>query len=522
MTDYLLPTNIYPSSQQWRIVDNVGVFQSPFTGGIRTVARTGARMGCTLTYPPMKGQDRARMEAFVASLRGKGNRAYVLDFAHTQRGSFPATELLTNNDFSNGTTGYSGTNVSQAVSDCVLRSTRLASGVTNVVHNSSAATAVQYAPYAARVMMQRSVAATQLGIGIGSSATGVEYGFTSGSIGGLITKAVVPFGTSLYTTAFDEQASGIGSREFYDTSYISLARCALIDNGPNALIQSDTFQTTWTTVNASVSANAAAAPDGTTTMDALVDTVGNVNHALTQAFTVTSAAQDVEFGVSVLGGARGFCAVELAAAGGSAIVYVNLTTGAVSTAAAVSGNFTNPRAFVVSQGNSRFRIWIVARKGGSETSVSATVYACNVTGATAYIGAGTNAIYVWRGSASVNSVPSRSAQTTTTALASGTSQTGSGIYVKGLPASTSGLLKVGDVIQCGDQINIVTAPLDSDAAGLGYLQCGNPWRVAVADNTPIHVKTPMAKMILVSDTLDWDTGPGQFSGFQLEFIEDVA
>jgi hypothetical protein len=32
----------------------------------------------------------------------------------------------------------------------------------------------------------------------------------------------------------------------------------------------------------------------------------------------------------------------------------------------------------------------------------------------------------------------------------------------------------------------------------------------------------MCKMLVVSDSLDWDTVPGRFSGFQLELIEDVT
>jgi hypothetical protein len=68
----------------------------------------------------------------------------------------------------------------------------------------------------------------------------------------------------------------------------------------------------------------------------------------------------------------------------------------------------------------------------------------------------------------------------------------------------------------------VASDLDSDAAGRGLLTVGLPWRVSPADNDPIHVNTPMAKMILASEDISWETGPGQFSSFQLEFVEDVA
>lgn len=95
------------------------------------------------------------------------------------------------------------------------------------------------------------------------------------------------------------------------------------------------------------------------------------------------------------------------------------------------------------------------------------------------------------------------------------------MYLKGLPPSTSGLLRVGDPVQIGNQLNFCTAQLDSDAAGLGVLQVGLPWRVSPADNDPVIFNRPMAKMLVAND-IEWDTTPGQFSGFQLELVEDVT
>lgn len=526
MTDVLWPTNIIPSSQTWGVVDNVGVNQSPLSGSIRTVARTGARMKCTLTLPPLNGQDRARMMAFIAALRGRSNRAYVPDFSTTLRGSFPATELLTNNDFSNGTTGWTGgTAGTLAVTERVARVTRTAYAEMNIIPTGYS-TVSQYAPLVARAMVS--------GFSIGAAGFGI-YAADSGSVASgasytpanprMMVVSIIPSTTQAWAYIYDAYTGEIAG-DFIESPYISLSRCALADAGANLLLQSDTFNTTWSTTNCTVSANAHTAPDGTVTADSLIESgATNVAHNFNQNITVSSAAQDVTFSVSVVSITRAWCAIRLIENTGSmqAYVFVNLATGAAGTTTASGANWSNVRAHVVSQGQGWYRITVTARKTNAATSLTCAIQSATADASFTYAGsAATDAICVWRACASPGSVPSRGSQTTSTAVASGTAQTGSGIYVKGLPVSTSGLLKAGDMVQMGNQINIVTAPLDSNASGLGYLQCGNPWRASIADNDPLIVKTPMAKMILASEDMSWETGPGQFSPFQLEFIEDVT
>lgn len=105
----------------------------------------------------------------------------------------------------------------------------------------------------------------------------------------------------------------------------------------------------------------------------------------------------------------------------------------------------------------------------------------------------------------------------------GASQTGSALNVKNLPASTNGLLLAGDVVAIYTtqwELKRVTAALNSDGSGLGYLQFESALRAAPADSAPIAVHAPMAKFILGKDS-STQTRPGMYSDFDLEFVEVI-
>jgi hypothetical protein len=525
MTDYLWPPDIIPSSQTWGVLDPAGMFTSPLSGSVRTVSRPGARLRCMVTVPPIKGRDRRRLMAILGSLRGRSNRLWMPDYSVTREGPFPATELLTNNDFSNGTTGWSGGSVTQSASDRVLRSTRTGAGSISFQYNPSSATGVQYAPYVVRAFVARSLpSAALLSIGIGSTSTNNAYAYAAAQAEGLISASGVPSGTALHATLSDEQATGIGAGQYYDVSRVSLARCIQVDNGPNALLYSDQIDNAaWTKTGlSSVSANTVTAPDGSTTADALVEDAATSAHSVHQAVTVTSAAADYCLAIAVRASNRNWCALELTEGTGSTSVtqFFNVSTGATGTGA-TGASWSNRRQFVVDMGGGWYCLVLIGRKTNAATSITARIYAASADNTADYAGGSFAALVLWRATLAQSSAPVRLTQTTTTAT-TGTSQTGRSLYVKGLPASTQGLLRQGDPVQLGNQLNFVASDLDSDAAGKGLLTVGLPWRHYPADNDPVIVNTPMAKMILASEDINWDTGPGQFSSFQIELVEDVA
>jgi len=141
-------------------------------------------------------------------------------------------------------------------------------------------------------------------------------------------------------------------------------------------------------------------------------------------------------------------------------------------------------------------------------------------GTTSYLGNGTSSIYAWRCGCARSSFPVRPAQTTTVGTA-GTSQTGTGMYVKGLPVSTSGLLLAGDFVEINGDLMQVTASLDSDAAGRGVLQIHRRPTTAIADNTPIIVNNPFGRFRLASDPRIVERF-GVYTDVDLQLIEATA
>jgi hypothetical protein len=63
--------------------------------------------------------------------------------------------------------------------------------------------------------------------------------------------------------------------------------------------------------------------------------------------------------------------------------------------------------------------------------------------------------------------------------------------------------------------------LKSNSSGQGQLVFEPPLRASPADNAPISIYRPMARYILATDEVAWDTRQGLFSDFTLDFIEDI-
>ena len=89
----------------------------------------------------------------------------------------------------------------------------------------------------------------------------------------------------------------------------------------NLLQQSETFQTTWTAINSTISTNATTAPNGTLTADKLIDNAVLTNHRIQQ--TTTSASGSNTFSVFAKKSELEFIALRI----GSDIGYFNLNDG---------------------------------------------------------------------------------------------------------------------------------------------------------------------------------------------------
>lgn len=522
MADLIIPPWMRVSGGRFDIVSNTAAASSIFTGAVRTLARTGDRVKTMIRIDNASSREsapvRALARAIRAGMRGQANRIWFTDPSYTRRGSFPTSELLTNNTFASGTTGWTGDGATLTVADRTLRATYVnatsACGFTR-----SGISVTQYAPHVLRAAFSSFRGAVSTGVAqlvtTGITATGSVSGV------GMATATIVPETTTVLAEPYFSRSGSVYG-DYMECPYISLARCALADNGPNLLQRSNEIDNAyWTKLNCTVDTNNAVAPDNTTTADLLRETAVNAGHQVSStAVTVSSSAADYAFTVCVAPSSRTWCFIEMdeSSGGTSAVAYFNLSTGAVGSSG-VNAGWANIRTFSKSLGNGWYALSIVARKTSAATSVTGVVGIATGNSAPSYLGtAGLAAIAISDATLAQSSVPTRPVRTSS-ASTTGTTQSGLGIYLKGLPASTSGLLLPGDWVQIGKQLCIVAASLDSDSMGWGYLLLGYPIRTATSDNDPVIIHEPFGRFIATSNEGGWDESPGGFSNFEFELIE---
>lgn len=525
MADYVWPPSLRMSSVSWRYLSNAGAQTSPLTGVTRTISRSGDRLACSIRVSGSSGAERAQLQALTAALAGQSHRIYLPDLANPRRGVFPSSELLTNPEFIEGTTGWSGdSRYSRAVVDGVYRATVNANTGAAAYPAFQNPTYVQYAPYAMRAFMRA------------GRGTWAPYVYTAGTnnvtvAGGTgygVSGAVPLATTGTSSGVYDNSTTGLSQGDFLDLHYASLTRCAQVDNGPNLLLQSNSFSTApWTLNNATSGANGTAGPDGTISSQALVENATNAAHNAQQTFTISSAAADVAISCDIKQGTRGWGYLQLFEATGSSIVtgYFNVATGVVGNVYA-GANWSNGRLFIVDRGNGWYRCHMVARKTNAATSVTGYVGSATGDNAATYAGtAAATALVIWNASAALSSVPVRLTATTSVASA-GAAQTGERLYIKGGPASTAKALQIADmaelVLPTYSHLVRLTASLDFDAAGLGFLIFKPGLPTSPSDSAPVIVQQPMGKFMLASNETEYETQPGRFSDFTFDFVQDLT
>jgi hypothetical protein len=522
MPDIVIPNTLNFARARFRLIENVGVSRALYTGRTRTSELGGDRAGCSLEAAPSMAAQRAALKAF-AMQAGKRNRVFLYDPGYRPRGSFPATELLTNADFAQGTTGWN-TNGSLTASNGAIRARRTAGGGSALEIFQSVGLPVQYAPFAIRAITDSGqwLPTNLIGPAIGDS---IRQTNDYQTVRGLRTASVVALSTAA-TTQFPVVAfnNGVSAGAVIDLRFASIARCALADAGTNLLLRSDELDNTgsWTRNASTVGANGVVAPDGNATGDQITEDTTTNFHSVAQSVTVASTAADFSFSVAFRASGRGISWVQMSdGATTSAQAWFNLSTGALGTTGVSGAGFTNARATITSLGDSWYLCTLSARKTGTFTTMFVTMGPSTADGITSYLGASLG-VFAWRATLAQSAAPARLVFTSTT-TSTGTAQTGYGIHIKGLPANTAGLLFAGDWVQIitsqGSELKMLTADLDSDAAGLGFLQFAPALRGSVADNAPIIVHRPMGRFISTADAIEYQDEPGIVTTSSFDFEE---
>ena len=108
------------------------------------------------------------------------------------------------------------------------------------------------------------------------------------------------------------------------------------------------------------------------------------------------------------------------------------------------------------------------------------------------------------------------------ALVNGASQTGGKLIIDGLPVSSNGLALAGDWFEVNGELKRLTADLNSDGSGNGYLIFEPTLRASPADNAPVIFRSPMGKFMLASESVGYETRPGIISDIDLSLMEDIT
>jgi hypothetical protein len=504
--ELIIPPDITPESPS-RIdpVDDQTVLFAPrfARGATQRNSYGDPRWRFVHRYRGLRQRDQARMHFVVSEAQG-AYRTVMVSPGQANRGSMATTyssELFTNADLSS-VSGWTGSNLTLSAADGVLRATVAGTGTRVAYQN---VTVAQYAPYALRVLDRDGRGTSGLSIGPYFD-DGVSSTFDVTTTRGyhVASRVSLNSGSRVAAVTFFSSTTGYGQNDFLDLHFASMARCFLVDGGDNLLLRSDEFDNaSWAKSQCSAT-NFYTAPDGTATADALVESnSSNVEHILQQTVIVGSGAADYTFSVAVRPDVRGWAAVLIleGTAGSYAYAFINLNTGALGTVSTSGANWSNVRATVTTLGGSWTKVDLTARKTNAATSVRCDIYSATADASFAYAGsAATQAIGVWRATLRAGSIAQRLVQTTSAAVTG--AQSGSGIHVKGLPVSQSGLLVAGDWVEIDGQLKRVTVSLDSDAAGLGYLQFRPKLHRAVADNTPVIVTKPVGRFLITGAPAD--------------------
>lgn len=533
------PHHIYPQGPgpwaEWELRSNSASSRSPLTGATKTKSRPGSRWAVTLRYNNLNAASAAVMRGLIAALDGQANRCYIYDPLHTQRGSFAAAELLADPELD--TVGaWTAANGSIQTRDRVMRLTTQNVAANVQFYENNVDTLVQYAPYAMRSIIHEGRGSSGLSIGPALSGLTLNTRSSYGTQRTLKTVKITERESSAATDAFPAVVSsttGFLVGDYIDVSFASLVRCFLVDNAPNLLTYSEDWSNDWSLSRVTIDTDSTVAPDGVSDADTIQEdgTASNthfVNHSNVTVSATTG--RDFFFSVFVQAENRDWVRVMMQEdiSGHDAYCYFDVTNGVKGTEAVSGANWSNLRTFMQDAGNGWYRCGIVATKVSASTTIDCLIHVADADDSVSFNGASQDSLYVWGAQFLASEHPVHYRATTASALSSGVAQSGSVLRVKGLPISTNGLLLPGDWVQVRtdetykSELKRVTAPLDSDAMGLGYLKFEPQMLNAPDDDAPVMATKPLGRFMLDGSSARWSENAEGYTDLEVTLVEDIV
>lgn len=271
----------------------------------------------------------------------------------------------------------------------------------------------------------------------------------------------------------------------YDPVTLVCKGLLIEESRANICLQSQDFTTTWTNAGGgSISGNAATAPDGTLTADALIPTAA-ATVTLNQAISTTT----VPYTFSVFAKANGITSITLASRDNPNVnlASFNLSTGVATLASATSCS-------IVDYGNGWYRCI---------ATFTPTVAAANRYRIITPLGDGVASVYVWGAQMEAGAFATSYIPTTTTALTrnadvatmTGTNfsdwynATEGSLYAEGSHQIASGLNLVIAEIGDGTANNIIELYGTNNGNGNAYISSGGSAQATIAVSSTFPANT---------------------------------
>lgn len=179
-------------------------------------------------------------------------------------------------------------------------------------------------------------------------------------------------------------------------SVVTAQTCSgdVIGGASNSFVRSEEFDNaSWTKDGTTVTANAAAAPNGTTTADRIVDTATGASHGVIQAPGALTANTNQVSSVYAFPGERTWLFVQTVDKAGTVRnSWVNLSTGALGT---VNAGHTITATSLAPLANGWYRITCLWNSGAGGTTPLVAFYMATADNTTTYAGDITKGFYLW-------------------------------------------------------------------------------------------------------------------------------
>ena len=221
------------------------------------------------------------------------------------------------------------------------------------------------------------------------------------------------------------QSSGVARMSYNPMNLTVAPKLMLEAAATNLLLRSEEFDNaSWTKTNATVTANAVTAPDGTATADKLVENSATNYHFVSQF--VTPAAGAISYSIYAKAAENSVLAIDVySATDGTATACFNVATGVAGTV--IDAFVGSVSTSILSCGNGWYRCSISATPTAVSTRFG--VFLADGSSETlSYAGDGTSGLYIWgaqleAGSYPTSYIPTTTAQVTRVADTSTSAQT---------------------------------------------------------------------------------------------------